>query len=97
MYSPTTQIMNTWSINLMDGHDPKKEGSKSFITAHKRDLKTLEFAFNFNSTKENPKISEVIFLSSVKVHSFLKQCFARSSIDTIWWSVAPANFSANLS
>ena len=44
----------------MDGHDPKKEGSKSFITANKRDPKSLEFAFNF----KRDKILEVIFLSS---------------------------------
>ena len=44
----------------MDGHDPKKEGSKSFITADKKDLKSLEFAFNF----KRDKISEIIFLSS---------------------------------
>ena len=28
------------------------------------------------------------------MHSFFKKCFVRSSLDTIWWYVLPADFQA---
>ena len=36
---------------------------------------------------EDAKILVRLFIIVI-VHSFLKQCFARSSIDTIWWFVS---------